>query len=265
MRLLLAFCLLFGAGLAQAFDHAHSTWNSLLQRHLVEIDGGRASQVDYAGILQQRAALSGYLQTLSAVGLSEYQAWSRDQQLAFLINAYNAFTVELVLSGYPGIESIKDLGSLLRSPWKRRFFTLLGEQRHLDNLEHDLIRASGVFDEPRVHFAVNCASIGCPMLRAEAYVADRLNSQLEDATRRFLSDRTRNRFHSASGELQVSKIFDWYQEDFETPGTAEDLKSFLARYADQLATSEVERRLLRNGDFRIGFLDYDWRLNGVPE
>ncbi|MGD8911013.1 MAG: DUF547 domain-containing protein, partial [Chromatiales bacterium] len=94
-------------------------------------------------------------------------------------NPYNAFTIELILTKYPGIESIKELGGLFRSPWKRRFFTLLGERRHLDNLEQDMIRAFGVFDEPRIHFALNCASIGCPMLRNEAYVAERLDLQLE--------------------------------------------------------------------------------------
>jgi hypothetical protein len=265
MRLLLALCLLLGAGLVQAFDHTHSAWDSLLQRHLVLISEGKASQVDYAGMLQDRAVLRAYLETLSAVSTAEYQAWSRDQQLAFLINAYNAFTVELVLSGYPGIESIKDLGSLFRSPWKRRFFSLLGEGRHLDNLEHDLIRAPGVFDEPRIHFAVLCASVSCPMLREEAYVAERLDSQLEDATRRFLSDHSRNRFDAASGRLQVSKIFDWYGEDFEkaTPD-ATGLKGYFIAYADVLATSQRERRRMRDGEFKISFLDYDWRLNRAP-
>lgn len=265
MRWLFAFCLFLGSGLVQAFDHSHGTWNHLLQRHLVEIDQGRSSQLDYAGVLRDREALGGYLETLSKVELAEYQAWSRDQQLAFLINAYNAFTVELVLSGYPGITSIKDLGSLFRSPWKQRFFTLLGERRHLDNLEHDLIRAPGVFDEPRIHFAVNCASIGCPMLRGEAFVAERLDSQLEDATRRFLSDHSRNRFDGDSGRLQVSKIFDWYGEDFEkATSDAGGLKGYLAAYAELLAASELGRDRLRSGDYRIGFLDYDWRLNGVP-
>ncbi len=261
MRLLFALCLLLSAGLAQAFDHSHSAWNSLLQRYVVVVSEGKASQVDYAGLQQERAALGAYLQSLSEVEASEYKAWHRGQQLAFLINAYNAFTVELVLSGYPAIESIKDLGSLFRSPWKRRFFSLLGERRHLDNLEHDLIRAPGVFDEPRIHFAVNCASIGCPMLREEAYVAERLDSQLENATRRFLSDANRNRFDSASGRLLVSRIFDWYEEDFEAASDSADVKGYLAAYADLLADTEKDRRRLADGDFHIGYLDYDWRLN----
>lgn len=262
MRWLLALCFCLGSGLVQAFDHSHSAWNSLLQRHLVEISGGKASQLDYAGVLREREALGAYLKELSTVETSEYQTWNRDQQLAFLINAYNAFTVELVLSGYPGIESIKDLGSLFRSPWKQRFFTLLGEKRHLDNLEHELIRAPGIFDEPRIHFAVNCASIGCPMLRGEAFVAERLDSQLDDATRRFLADRSRNRFDGDSGRLQVSKIFDWYGEDFEK--AADSLKGYLSAYAELLAETEQGQDRLRAGDYRIGYLDYDWRLNGLP-
>jgi hypothetical protein len=262
MRLLLALCLLLGAGLVQAFDHSHSAWNSLLQRHVLLISEGKASQVNYAGMLQDRAELQAYLDALSEVDSGEYQTWSLDQQLAFLINAYNAFTVELVLTDYPGIESIKDLGSLFRSPWKQRFFTLLGEGRHLDNLEHDLIRAPGVFDEPRIHFAVNCASIGCPMLREEAYVAERLDYQLEESTRHFITDRSRNRFDSASSKLQVSKIFDWYREDFKGAASGgDDLKAYFSAQADLLGDSEQARGRLRSGDFRIEFLDYDWSLN----
>jgi hypothetical protein len=266
MRSLFFLCLLLWAGLVQAFDHAHGTWNSLLERHVVLISEGRASQLDYAGMLRDRAALQAYLQGLSAVELTTYQAWSREQRLAFLINAYNAFTVELVLRGYPGIESIKDLGSLFRSAWKRRFFSLLGEQRHLDNLEHDLIRAPGVFDEPRIHFAVNCASIGCPMLREEAYVADQLDSQLEDATRRFLADPARNRFDAASARLQVSKIFDWYGDDFvNATSGGSGIKSYFAAYATLLSQAPEVRSRLRSGDFRMEFLDYDWGLNSVPQ
>jgi hypothetical protein len=168
----------------------------------------------------------------------------------------------LILTRYPDIHSIKELGSLFRSPWKQRFFTLLGQERHLDELEHTLIRAPGVFNEPRIHFALNCASVGCPMLRNEAYTAERLDAQLQDSLRRFLSDRSRNRFDPTSGRLQVSKIFDWYGEDF-TQGHQgyTSLQSLFGQYAGLLTDSSAARRRIAGGDYRLEFLDYDWRLN----
>jgi hypothetical protein len=165
MRLLLLLTLLLGAGMVQAFDHSHSAWDRQLKQHVIVNGQGTASRVNYAGMMADRSSLDAYLEALSSVSLDTYRSWKRERQLAFLINAYNAFTVDLILTQYPGIESIKELGSLFRSPWKRRFFTLLDGRRHLDNLEQVMIRAPGHFDEPRIHFALNCASIGCPMLR----------------------------------------------------------------------------------------------------
>jgi hypothetical protein len=158
------------------------------------------------------------------------------------------------------VKSIKDLGSLFTSPWKKRFFSLLGQPRHLDDIEHGVIRAPGVFDEPRIHMAANCASIGCPALRPEAYVAEKLEAQLEDSVMRFLSDRSRNRVNAQSGRLEVSKIFDWYGIDFARAGSVE---AWLARYADLLADDPQTRQALREGRLRLAFLDYDWALNDL--
>lgn len=265
-RLVAALLLLLSGELAaQAFDHSHNAWDVLLKRHVILISGGNASQLDYSGMLADRAELKRYLDRLSAVSGVQYQSWSDSQRLAFLINAYNAFTVELILTAYPDIQSIKELGTLFRSPWKKRFFTLLGKERHLDELEHELIRAPGVFDEPRIHFAVNCASVGCPMLRNEAYTAEQLEQQLEDALGRFLADNSRNRFDAATGTLWLSKIFDWYGEDFEQGDRGFDsVQAGLARFADQLGRESADdRRRIHEGDYQIRFLDYDWRLNSV--
>ena len=167
-----------------AFDHGHAAWTALLKKHVVLLDGGKASQVRYAGMAADRASLKAYLAQLSAVSPAAFEAFSKPQQMAFLINAYNAFTVELILTRYPKLASIRDLGSLLQSPWKPQFVKLLGTQMSLDNIEHDTLRARGRYDDPRIHFAVNCASVGCPMLREEAFVADRLDAQLDEQTRR---------------------------------------------------------------------------------
>ena len=154
---------------ASAFDHSHASWGRLLQKHVIVHEQGKASRVRYAGMAQDRAALKGYLATLSAVPESEFRAWTREQQMAFLVNAYNAFTVEKVLTRYPDIRSIWDFGKLFGNPFKDRFFTLLGRQASLDIIENELLRP--VYKDSRVHYAINCASIGCPMLREEAYVA----------------------------------------------------------------------------------------------
>ncbi len=262
---LLVVCLLSVLGSwALAYDHTHGDWSTLLAQHVRLAADGKASRVDYAGMVADRAALNRYLASLSAVSAQEYAGWPKPQRLAFLINAYNAFTIDLVLSRYPDLKSIKDLGSTFRSPWKRKFILLLGQERSLDDIEHGLIRAPGVFDEPRIHVAVVCASIGCPMLPKEAFTADQLDSQFENAMRRFLSDATRNRFDAAAKRLSVSRIFDWYGKDFEQGHQGFDsLRTTFRRYAEQLASTPEARALLVAGDYRIEFLDYDWRLNDV--
>jgi hypothetical protein len=243
---------------AEPFDHG--VWNELLGRHVVVLRGGQATQVNYRELAADRAQLGRYLAALSAVSQDEFDRWARSEQLAFLINAYNAWTVELILQADREIDSIRDLGSLWRSPWAKPFVPLLGEVRSLDDIEHGLIRGSGRYAEPRIHFAVNCASIGCPALRPEAYLGARLEAQLEDATRLFLADRTRNR--AGSGVVEVSGIFRWYRGDFEAGWRgARSLGQFLALYGDALGLDDAGRRRLSGGQTRITFLDYDWRLN----
>lgn len=241
-------------------EFPHTAWNMLLHEHVYDIDGGKSTQVDYRALAQKRTQLNRYLQQMAAVDRNQFDGWPREEQLAFLINAYNAWTVELILGSYPQIESIKDLGSLFQSPWKKRFIPLLGETLSLDDIEHDLIRGSGRYNEPRIHFAVNCASIGCPALKNEAYTGTCLEQQLEEATRLFLADRDRNRLEGST--LQVSSIFKWYRDDFATGWRgAISLEQFLALYGDSLSLTQRQRHSLQQGDIRIDFLEYDWRLN----
>ena len=240
---------LWASSAAAAFDHTHPTWDALLRKNVVLLDGGKASRVRYAGMADERAQLKRYLEALSATPRSEFDRWSRAEQMAFLINAYNAFTVEKILGRYPDIRSIWDYGKLFGNPFKDEFFSLLGRRASLDWIEHDTLRKH--YRDPRLHYVLNCASVGCPMLRAEPYAAPRLEAQLEDQARRFLSDATRNRY--GDGRLQVSKIFDWYKEDFE-PRPA-----YFARYAALLGTDAATA-----GRAPITFLDYDWALNDFP-
>jgi hypothetical protein len=227
---------------AQAFDH--DAWDALLKKHVVLLHGAKASQLDYAGVAAERAALRRYLASLSAVKEAEFDAWSRAEQMAFLINAYNAYTVEKILTRYPEIRSIWDFGKVFGNPFRDEFFSLLGARMSLDGIEHGILRKR--YAEPRVHYAVNCASVGCPMLREEAYVAARLEKQLEEQALRFLSDRSRNRYRDA--RLEVSKIFDWFKEDFEPR------EQYFQRYAAALGVPSGAAP-------RLSFLDYDWSLN----
>ncbi len=245
---------------AQTFDHNHAAWTTLLKKHVVLLGGGKASQARYAGFASDSSALKAYTDSLSAVSSTAFNAFSKPQQMAFLINAYNAFTVALILTRYPKLASIRDLGTLLSNPWKPKFIALLGTEMSLDNIEHDTLRAKGRYDDPRIHFAVNCASVGCPMLREEAFFAERLEAQLDEQALRFMSDRSRNRF--ADGKLQLSKIFDWYGDDFKQGYKGiTSLGAFAARYANQLADAPADRERIKAQGLEIGFLDYDWKLN----
>jgi len=272
--LVAAIALLFAtAAAAQGFDHEHKAWSALLKKHVVLVDGGKASQVRYAGFRQERAALKSYLDSLSKVTQPEFEGWSKAQRLAFLINAYNAFAVEKILTRYPDIASIWDFGKIFGNPFKDPFFSLLGREFTLDGIEHGTLRKPGAFDEPRVHFAVNCASIGCPMLREEAYVAARLDAQLEEQARRFLSDRSRNRYDANRARLEVSKIFDWFGDDWTRgyrgfEGKGEPIRSredYFAGYAALLADRPEHRKAIEERKAPIQFLDYDWTLNDVKQ
>jgi len=248
-------------GSQNAFDH--TVWDQLLGQHVVAINAGNSTAVDYAAFKKDQTTLQSYLNQLTEVKAKQFDAWPKSDQLAFLINAYNAWTVALILTEYPELESIKDLGSFFKSPWRKKFIPLLGETRSLNDLEHNLIRGSGRYNEPRIHFAVNCASIGCPALRSEAYRGDKLEEQLEAAAVAFISDSSRNRIEGDT--MQLSSIFKWYRGDFENGWReARNLSAFLLLYKDALAVSQAEVEKLGEDSMDIKFLDYDWNLNSLP-
>lgn len=237
---------------AKPLDQSHAAWDKLLRSTVHLLPDGRQTRVNYREVQKREAELRSVLDEYSRVDYAQFNAWSRAQQMAFLINSYNAFTVQLVLTGYPEISSIRDLGS----PWKKRFFTLLEEERNLDWIEHDQLRAR--YSDPRVHACINCASIGCPSLRREAFVAERLNAQLEDSFRSFLRDRTKNRVRQA--RIEASAIFDWFGQDFKTDGVG-SLEELFAKYADALTDLPLEQAQIKARKMPFEFMDYDWSLN----
>lgn len=235
-----------------AFDHQHRQFDQLLKQ--VVVIKGHQSQVDYRLVKQEPELLDRYIRSIEAVTLGEYEGWNEPEKMAFLINAYNALTIRLILTEYPNLESIKDIGGFFSGPWKQKFFKLFGKESYLDYIEHEILRVD--FKEPRIHFALVCASKACPPLRNEPFLAERLETQLEAAAFNFLQDPERNRFNQKEQRLEISSIFKWFKKDFAT--SAGSLEAFLAPYI----TSDLDlRTLIRNGDVDIKFLAYDWSLN----
>jgi hypothetical protein len=241
MKYLAALVLLLSTSVyAEVFDHDHQSFGELLG-DIVSVQG-RQSRVDYPQLIQARGKLDHYLESLSSVSRTSFDGFNKDQQLAFLINTYNGYQLRQVIDHYP-IKSIKDVGSFFSSPWSKEFFTLFGEASSLDFVEHQLIRK--LFKEPRIHFAVNCASISCPPLSNEAYVAPRLNDQLDAAASNFLNDAEENYLKGKT--LYASKIFDWYEEDFPN-GVINFVKTYRTDLPDE---NQIE----------LKFSDYNWNLN----
>ena len=244
---------------AVADSDLHNDWQALVTKHVHAVNEGQSSAVDYVGMQSDRNTLKGYLSRLAKVNKSQFDTWSYNQQLAFLINAYNAWSVEFILTQYPDLDSIKDLGSLFSSPWSKDIVTLFAKKYSLDDLEHTLIRGDKRFNEPRIHFAVNCASIGCPALLDEAYRGEQLERQLDLQTRRFLSDKSRN--YAKGNELYLPPIFKWYGEDFEQGG--QTLQGFLSNYSHELGLSDVQTQALKNNKMSISYTHYNWDLNDL--
>jgi len=264
---LFAALFLMSASKVQAFDHQHQMLTQVLSEVVKLSPNKKQTRVDYAQLFKQPEPLNQYLAQLSSVKQSEYQLWTSDEQLSFLINAYNGFTLQLIIQNYPKfqsgkVESIKDLGSFFSSPWKQAFFTLLGKKRHLDNIEHDMIRVW--FERPRIHVALVCAAVSCPPLRNQAFVADKLDQQLDDQMTQFLSDDQRNTIKLADNRVYLSAIFKWYGEDFEKGQQGfTNLKDLIKVYQTDMADDLQQLTWLQKQDFDIRYLDYDWRLNDI--
>jgi hypothetical protein len=217
-------------------------WAQLLKAHVTD------GRVDYDGFKQNEARLDQYLAILSA---TDPQTLSRRHQFAFYINAYNAFTVKLILTRYPGINSIKEISSFFSNPWSRKFIPLDGFKVSLDHIEHDILRSR--FKDPRVHFAINCAAQSCPPLSSTPYEGSTLESRLDEQTRRFIND-PGNTFLKGD-TLFVSRIFKWFEDDFSG-----NPLGFIRQYADASLKQALDQASAK-GDIRLEYLYYDWTLN----
>jgi hypothetical protein len=198
-----------------SFTVDNSVYAALLKKNVKE------GVVDYQGFKNEESKLDQYLKVLEKTASGKL---SRNEQFAFYINAYNAWTIKLILSGYPGVKSIKEFGSIFKSPWKKKL----------------------------AHFAINCASKGCPPLRSEPYRGDLLDEQLDEMARAFINDPSRNRLEGKT--LYVSRIFKWFKEDF-----GNDIVGFFQEYAQGELKQELDSS---REEIKVKYLSYDWSLNG---
>ncbi len=236
-------CSIAFAAAAETFDHAPYT--AILASHVNE------GRVTYARLKANRESLDEYLNQTGAVERAVFDAWPEDEQLAFLINLYNAATLKLIIDNYP-VSSIKSLGGLARSPWRLDFVPLFGKLVSLDHIEHGIIRKA--YHEPRIHFALVCAAKSCPPLRNEAYIGRQLEEQLNSQAETFLRDNTKNRVDPSTGTLQLSSIFKWYLQDFAT-----DQAGLIAYVKPYLPSGDVA--WLQDNKAKVSYLEYDWTLN----
>jgi hypothetical protein len=221
---------------------SHQIWNELLQQHVT-----KTGEVNYKGFIKDKAKLQRYLDTISNTP-PDKKNWTKEEQLAYWINAYNAYTVKLIIDNYP-LKSIQDLHPTLKVPgvntvWHKKFFKIGGQDASLDEIEHKILRKE--FNEPRIHFAINCASFSCPPLRNEAFIATKLEKQLDEMAKAFINDPKRNKITSDKAEL--SQIFNWFKGDFTKKGSLID---FLNKYS--------KTKIKANA--KINYMDYDWSLN----
>ncbi len=221
----------------------HSRFSRLLKKYVNE-----KGLVNYKGLKREQTELNTYVALLSANPPTD--KWTKNDQMAYWINAYNAFTIQLILDHYP-VKSIKDIGSTIQipfvtTPWAAKFFKIGNEPTSLDNIEHDILRKK--FDDPRIHFALVCAAVSCPPLRSEAYTGDQLDAQLNAQGRLFFNDPTKNAIVAKRASL--SKILDWYESDFEKNGQS------VVKWVNRYATIKI------NDDTPVSYVPYNWALNG---
>lgn len=253
MRVLLV---LLCAGLtlpvAAAAQLDETLYAELLTRHTREVNDAAGTRVDYRALRASPA----WRRLVTGLDTADTGALrTRARRLAFWINAYNVLAIDVVLGGYP-LTSIKDRGGLLTPVWKIEAGRVGGRSVTLHEIEHEILRPLG---DPRIHAAIVCASTSCPSLRREPYSAASLDAQLDDSLRRFLADPRKGlSVDRSAGRVRLSRIFDWFAEDFQAGG---GVLPFVTRYAPE---PDGEWLAENAADASLGYFDYDWRLNDAP-
>jgi hypothetical protein len=243
----IGFVLFFNASLAQAVDF--SGWDALLKKYVktTTIDGVTLNSVAYKS-LKGNPEFEKVISGLKTASLDDLK--TKEEKLSFWINVYNVLAVKVVVDNYP-VKSIKDVGSLFKSVWKRKAGVVAGKERTLNEVEHEILRKMG---EPRIHVAIVCASVSCPDLRKEAFTAERLDDQLDDQVKKFLENTGKGmKIDEKKKRVYVSSIFKWFDEDFEPQG---GVTKFISRYA-----SPSRKKSFEKYGGKLKYLDYNWDLN----
>ncbi|MCH7518522.1 MAG: DUF547 domain-containing protein [Candidatus Dadabacteria bacterium] len=253
-----------------SFDHSYATYNSLLNRYVIN------ARVNYEGFINSRAEFETFLRTLGSVDENVFESWTEEQRLAFWINAYNAFTIKAIIDHYPIKRSFTLVGIFyapsdsilqIKGVWTKLQFRALGNMVTLEEIEHETLRKK--FNEPRIHMAINCASISCPDLRNEAYTPEKLEEQLADASIKFVNNPDKGVYvNEQSGKVKLSKIFKWFGDDFINNYGSKKLfnnyslkENAVLNFTSDYIESEEVKEYLMNNKLKIGYLGYDWHLN----
>ncbi|NER19949.1 MAG: DUF547 domain-containing protein [Symploca sp. SIO1B1] len=240
---------------AQAAPLNYDDYAEVLETYVTE-DG----LVDYQKLQENRQQLDDFNATFEKVTPAEYESWSEEEQIAFLINAYNSFTLQSIIDQDPLKKSIRDIPGV----WKGRKFAIAGQSKTLDNIEHKTLRVD--FNEPRIHVALVCAAISCPQLRNEPYTGEQLDAQLDDQTRKFLESTHGLRIDREDNVVYISSIFKWFGQDWKPTYGVEDKfagndnERAVLNYISNYQSSE-DKEYLEQGDYKVRYLDYDWSLN----
>ncbi len=252
-------------GTAASFATALAGYAVTLRRYVNE-----QGLVNYQALQADRAQLDAFAANAGALDASVYASWPETEKIAFLVNAYNALTLEAILANYPIKSSLAGTlapkNSIRQIPgvWDKLEFQLLGKPATLDVIEHQMLRKQ--FNEPRIHLALVCASIGCPTLRNEPYEAARLNEQLDDQTRKLLADASKFKLDRQARIVHLSPLFKWYGGDFvkryaaQQPAGHSDAERAVLNYFGSLLAL-ADREWLSREAYEIKYLDYDWSLN----
>ena len=231
----------------------YTQYTELLNTHV-----DQSGMINYATLQKNREPLDTFLKTLTNIPQETYNGWTQNDQLAFWINAYNAITLREIVDHYPIQKGSLINRSLypensirqINGVWGKNTTHLLGQDITLHQIENAIIRSQ--FNEPRIHFAIVCASLGCPPLRNEAFIGPKLEAQLSDQTRKFLADPAKFTINSKKKKIQLSPIFDWFESDFNETS----IRDFIAQYAPEGSVAYIN-----DPKFKIKHLDYDWSLN----
>ena len=233
----------------------YQNYNNILQSYVSD-----RGLVNYQQLQANRQELDRFNQSFAMVSPETYNSWSEEEKLAFLINAYNSFTLQSIIDQNPLKKSIRDISGV----WKRRKFAIAGREKTLDNIEHDIIREE--FNEPRIHMALVCAAMSCPILRKEAYTAEELDAQLDDQTRKFITSSQGFKIDRDQNIVYLSSIFKWFGKDWianykiENKFTGSKKEKAVLNFISQYLNPQ-DLQYLEQGKYKISYLKYDWSLN----